>query len=72
MSTHISIQSIRACTKCDSSAVFCESTLDDTPRYFVLCNDCGFEGLEAANAQAAIDLWNNPPTVKPVRRYKEY
>ncbi|CAK1788535.1 hypothetical protein VCRA2113O324_160076 [Vibrio crassostreae] len=72
VSTHISIQSIRACTKCDSSAVFCESTLDDAPRYFVLCNDCDFEGGEAMNAQAAIDLWNNPQTIKPVRRYKEF
>lgn len=72
VSTHISIQSIRACTKCDSSAVFCESTLDDTPCYFVLCNDCDFEGAEAMNAQAAIDLWNNPQTIKPVRRYKEF
>ncbi|CAK1816044.1 hypothetical protein VCRA2113O120_180077 [Vibrio crassostreae] len=38
----------------------------------MLCNDCDFEGGEAMNAQAAIDLWNNPQTIKPVRRYKEF
>ncbi|NOH55870.1 hypothetical protein F0266_23375 [Vibrio coralliilyticus] len=63
MSIQISIQSIRTCTQCDSNAVFCDSTLDDKPHYFVLCNDCGFEGLEAASAQAAINLWSHPPTV---------
>lgn len=72
MSTHISIQSIRACTECDSGGVFCESTLDDEPQYFVLCNDCGHEGAEASNAQAAIDRWNNPPKIQPTKRYKGY
>ncbi|HDY8229006.1 TPA: Lar family restriction alleviation protein [Vibrio vulnificus] len=72
MSTYIPLHYLKPCGKCHSSAVFCESTLDDTPRYFVFCNDCGFEGVTADSRQNAITLWNAPPTNKPVRRYKEY
>ncbi|MEZ8241368.1 Lar family restriction alleviation protein [Vibrio splendidus] len=74
MSKYISIQSIRPCIKCGSSAVFCESSLEvNKPDFFVLCHDCGhYKEEKAMTAQQAIVLWNTPQTIKPVRRYKDY
>ncbi|KJY81207.1 hypothetical protein [Vibrio nigripulchritudo] len=60
MSTHIRIHAITACRQCESESVFCDSTLDDEPSYFVACDDCGLEGEACTNAQAAIDAWNHP------------
>ncbi|PKF77313.1 hypothetical protein CW749_22440 [Vibrio sp. vnigr-6D03] len=58
MSTYIKVHSIYRCKQCASDSAFCESTLDDEPQYFVVCDDCGFEGEECISAPAAIDAWN--------------
>ncbi|MEZ8106827.1 hypothetical protein [Vibrio cortegadensis] len=72
MSTYIPILPIRTRCQCGSDDVFLMPTLDKKSRHFVFCNDCGFEGPEAATTQAAVSLWNNPPVTQPVKHYKDY
>ncbi len=72
MSTHIPVQKIKHCPKCQSREVFCEQNLEEEPRYFVICNGCGHEGQEMVKRQHAIAIWNNPPQVKAACQYKDY
>lgn len=60
MSTFISVVYIKPCPNCSSKQVFCEQTLDETPNYYVACQDCNHEGKEAETSNLAIQLWNHP------------
>lgn len=58
MSTFINVIYIKPCPVCSSKHVFCEQTLDATPRYYVACQDCNHEGIEAEKSHLAIQNWN--------------
>ena len=72
MRSYIAVQAIRNCAKCQSSEVFCEQSLDDTPKHYVACNQCGHEGNTAQNYNQAVTEWNYPSDKKSIRSYKEY
>ncbi|MUJ36029.1 Lar family restriction alleviation protein [Aliivibrio fischeri] len=58
MSTAISLHDIKPCPICNGNNVFCEKNLERESKYFVLCNDCGFEGKEFFTRGYAISNWN--------------
>ncbi|MBD1576280.1 hypothetical protein HC723_07510 [Vibrio sp. S11_S32] len=59
MSTFINVLYIKPCPKCSSKQVFCEQILDSNPGYYVACQDCNHEGMEAVKSHLAIQNWNH-------------
>lgn len=72
MTSYIAFQAIHNCSKCKSSDVFCERSLDAPPKYYVACNQCGHEGATAQSYNQAVTEWNYPSNKKSIRSYKEY